>query len=141
MATIKRNPIFFPALVNEIFRPDWFGGTEGAHSTVPAVNIQESEKEFGLELMVAGRNKEDFNLEVDKDVLTVSYGSKEDTTTEGKTYTRREFAVTSFKRSFTLPETVDTENINASYTDGILKLTLPKKAEALPKPKRLIEVA
>jgi HSP20 family protein len=141
MATIKRNPFIFPSLANEIFRPDWFGGTEGANGTVPAVNIIENEKDFGLELMVPGRKKEDFKLELDKDILTVSYEAKTADQTEGDNYTRREFVFSSFKRSFSLPNTIDVENINAFYGDGILKLTLPKKAEALPKPKRLIEIA
>lgn len=131
----------FPALMNEIFKPDWFGGMENLTSSVPAVNIKEGEEDFQLELAVPGHKKEDFNIEVDKDVLTVSLEIKSEETDKMENYTRREFTLKSFKRAFTLPESIDADKINAAYIDGILKFTLPKKEEALPKPKRLIELS
>lgn len=141
MSLVRRNNLMFPALMNEIFKPDWFGGMESMADHLPAVNIKENEKDFELELSVPGRKKEDFDIEIDKDVLTIS--SEIETNEEKKedNYTRREFSFSSFKRSFALPETVDTENIMANYENGILSFTLPKKAEALPKPKRLIELS
>ncbi len=140
MSLVKRNNVMLPNLMNEFFTPDWFGGMENFKSNVPAVNIIETEKEFGLELAIPGFTKEDFNVEVDKDVLTISSEVKKaDEQTEAN-YTRREFTLSSFKRAFTLPETVNTDAINAAYENGILKLILPKKEEALPKPKRLIQI-
>jgi HSP20 family protein len=65
---------------------------------------------------------------------------KEDSKTEDN-YTRREFSFSSFKRSFTLPDSVNVDNVKATYENGVLKLVLPKKEEALPKPKRLIELS
>lgn len=140
MRMVKRNNLVFPALMNEIFKPDWFGGMENLSSNVPAVNIRENEKDFELELAVPGRKKEDFNIEVNDNILTVSSEIKTENETTAHNYSRKEFGYTSFKRAFTLPETIDEDKINAAYEDGILKFILPKKAEALPKPKRLIEL-
>lgn len=128
----------FPSLMNEIFKPDWFGGMENLNSAMPAVNIKENEKDFELELAVPGRKKEDFNIEVDNNVLTISSEVTSENEVSEETYTRREFGFSSFKRAFTLPETVDEDKIKADYINGLLKFTLPKRKEALPKPKRSI---
>lgn len=141
MSLTKRNEVLFPALMNEIFRPDWFGGTQNARTAMPAVNITENEKDFELELFVPGRAKEDFKIEIDDAVLTISAEVEETKEVVEKNFTRREFMLSSFKRAFTLPETVATDKIEATYENGILKFNLPKKEEALPKPKRMIELA
>ena len=141
MSIVKRNNLVFPALMNEMFKPDWFGGMENLANPVPAANIKANEKDFELELAVPGRKKEDFNIEIGKDVLTVSFEVKTEETENTATYTRREFSLRSFKRAFTLPDSVDVDKIDAAYVDGILKFTLPKKEEALPKPKRLIALS
>jgi HSP20 family protein len=141
MSNIKRSHPLFPSLMNEILKPDWFGGLDNYSSSVPAVNIKENETNFELELAVPGRKKEDFNIEMDHDVLTISSEIKHEENISEDQYTRREFSYSSFKRAFTLPDTIDSENINASYDDGILRFVLPKKDEALPKPKRMIEIA
>ncbi len=141
MSILKRNDVLFPSLMNEIFKPDWFGGLENDKSNVPAVNIKENEKDYELELAVPGRKKEDFQIEINENVLTISTESKTEENVEKDNYTRREFAYSSFKRAFTLPETIDEDNIEANYDNGILKFTLPKKAEALPKPKRKIALS
>jgi len=73
MKSIKRNNTIIPALMNEIFKPDWFGGIENLTQTGPSVNIKDNEKDFTLELAVPGRNKEDFKIDLDNAVLTVSY--------------------------------------------------------------------
>lgn len=138
MSIIKRNEVLFPSLLNEILKPDWFGGIENHKNHVPAVNIKENEKDFELELAVPGRNKEDFKIEVNENVLTISSEAKVKVDTEKENYTRKEFTYTAFKRAFTLPETIDEDNIKATYVNGILKFTLPKKEESLPKPKRVI---
>jgi HSP20 family protein len=138
MSIIKRNDVLFPSLLNEILKPDWFGGIENYKSNVPAVNIKENEKDFELELAVPGRNKEDFKIEVNENVLTISSEAKTKENTEKENYTRKEFTYAAFKRAFTLPETIDEDNIKATYVNGILKFTLAKKEESLPKPKRVI---
>ncbi|MBT8301685.1 MAG: Hsp20/alpha crystallin family protein [Maribacter sp.] len=141
MSIVKRNDVLFPSLMNEIFKPDWFGGLENSNRNIPAVNIKENEKDFELELAVPGREKKDFEIEINENVLTISTESKAEENVEKENYTRREFVYSSFKRAFTLPETVDEDSIKANYDNGILRFTLPKKAEALPKPKRMIELS
>ena len=141
MSLTKRNEVLFPALMNEIFRPDWFGGTHNETTAMPAVNIKENEENFELELFVPGRNKDELIIEIDNSVLTVSSEIKKEEEESNKNFTRREFTLSSFKRAFTLPETVATDKIEAAYIDGVLKFNLPKKEEALPKPKRKIELS
>ncbi len=141
MSIVKRNNVLFPSLMNEFFKPDWFGGMDNVNYNVPAANVKETESEYLLELAVPGRKKEDFNVEIDNDLLTISSEVKNEDSTVDEGYTRKEFTFSSFKRVFSLPETVAADKINASYEDGVLKFVLPKKEEALPKPKRLIEIA
>ncbi|RTE53219.1 Hsp20/alpha crystallin family protein [Arenibacter aquaticus] len=141
MSIVKRNNVLFPSLMNEFFKPDWFGGMDNVNYNVPAANVKETESEYLLELAVPGRKKEDFNVEIDNDVLTISSEVKNEDSEVDEGYTRKEFTFSSFKRVFSLPETVAADKINASYEDGVLKFVLPKKEEALPKPKRLIEIA
>lgn len=140
MSVVKRNDMIFPSLMNEIFKPDWFGGMDNTKFSLPAVNIIEHDNGFELELSVPGRSKEDFNIEVDDNVLTVSSEIASEEKTEDAKYTRREFSLGSFKRVFTLPDSVNVDGIKADYTNGVLTFALPKKEEALPKPKRLIEL-
>lgn len=142
MNLMRRNPGTLPSLMEELFKPDWFGGMEGMSTNVPAVNILENETGFELELAAPGMKKDDFNIEVDKNVLTISNEQRSETSEEDKekNYSRREFYYSSFRRAFNLPETVNSDNIKATYNDGILKLEIPKKEEALPKPKRMIEI-
>ena len=141
MSLVKRNNLVFPALMNEIFKPDWFGGLENVHNNFPPVNIKETETNFALALSVPGGNKEDFTIEIDKVLLTVSAEVKTEEINKDEKFARREFAFKSFKRSFTLPTSIDVENIKANYKNGILSFELPKKEEALPKPKRLIKLS
>ncbi|MGA9238836.1 Hsp20/alpha crystallin family protein [Robiginitalea sp.] len=140
MSLIRRNTDLLPGLWNDVFTPDWFGGVDSNRSNLPAVNILEGEKDFTLELAVPGQKKEDFNVELDNDVLTISMETQSEVEDKEAEYTRREFHYSSFKRAFTLPESVNQEAVKADYKDGILRFTLPKKEEALPKAKRLIEI-
>ncbi|MEM1259070.1 MAG: Hsp20/alpha crystallin family protein [Bacteroidota bacterium] len=137
---VKRNNLLVPSLMNDFFKPDWFGGMDPFSTKIPAVNIMENETNFTLELEIPGFKKEDFNIEVDNDVLTVSSEIKRDNEVKDENYTRREFSVSSFKRAFTLPDSVNEGAIKAVYEGGILRVSLPKREEALPKPKRLIEI-
>jgi HSP20 family protein len=142
MNIVKRNSANgFPIVMDQLFK-DILGGTQYVQKAVPQVNIKESEQSFELELVAPGQKKEDFNIEIENDLLTISTEAKTEKIEqeEGK-FTRREFRISSFKRAFTLPETVKADEINAAYKDGILTLTLPKKEEALLKAKRMIEIS
>ncbi len=143
MSLIKANSnVWFPSFVDELFKPDWLGGVENEKINNPAVNIIESDEGFALELAVPGRKKDDFAIEVNDGVLSISSeNKKEKNQSATKNYKRKEFVITSFKRSFTIPETIDENKINAAYQDGLLTITLLKKEEALPQPKRQIEVS
>ena len=136
----KPNANFFPSLMEEFFRPDWVGGMHQSNLSVPPVNIRETDNTFEVELSAPGKAKEDFNIELDNDMLTISSEQKTENTVEEGKFTRREFSHSSFRRSFTLPETVKEDEIKAGYENGILKITLPKREEALPKPKRMIDI-
>lgn len=107
----------------------------------PLVNISELNGDFFIEVAAPGLNKEDLKVDVDKQLLTVKAEVKKNNESEQTAkYTRKEFGYGSFKRSFTLPESVDTQNINAKYENGILRIHLPQKEEAKPKPAREINV-
>ena len=142
MNLIKRNnSLIFPSLLDEIFKTDWNGGVQNFNTSMPAVNIKETELDFKLELFAPGLKKEDFNIEIDQKTLSISSVKNTETEESYENYSRKEFGFTSFKRTFNLPETVNFDAIEANYENGILNLTLPKREEALPKPKRLIEIA
>ena len=121
------NPFFhdvFDSIVNDSFLSDRLS------SRVPAVNIAETDGEFHIELAAPGLKKDDFKVNLDKNVLTISVEKKSENVEEGKKYSKREYSYTSFIRSFTLPETVDHSKIEATYNDGILVLNIAKKEEA-----------
>ncbi|OIN56972.1 Hsp20/alpha crystallin family protein [Arsenicibacter rosenii] len=114
----------------------WTNGT-----ATPSVNVVEHENGFRIDVAAPGLPKEAFSLNLDQRTLTitaVSEAKKE--TNDGENYTRREFSYSSFKRSFTLPDTVDSDKIQAGYKDGILSVDLPKREEAKPKAARQIEI-
>jgi HSP20 family protein len=115
--------------------PSWRSGT-----SIPAVNIEEKPNEFLVSLAAPGMKRDDFKIEVDNGLLTVSSEKEEIHEDKGGKFTRREFSYQSFKRSFTLPEGVKTDQIEAKYADGILTIHLPKREEVKLQPARRIEI-
>ncbi|AXT58519.1 Hsp20/alpha crystallin family protein [Aquimarina sp. MMG015] len=143
MSLIKRTDRL-PLIFDDIFNTDWFGGIANEHKigfNTPAVNVKESDNDFIIELAAPGLVKEDFNIELDNDVLTISSETKNEAKEEKDNYTRKEFSYQTFKRSFNLPDTVNIADILASYDNGVLLVKLPKKEEAKVQPKRLIEIS
>jgi len=110
-------------------------------SYVPAVNITEGTGEFSIEVAAPGIEKEDFKIAVENGILTISAEKKEEKKEENKRFTRKEFSYQSFKRTFSLPEHVETDKIEASHKNGVLMLVLPKKEEAKKKALKEIKVA
>ncbi|HDZ41496.1 MAG TPA: Hsp20/alpha crystallin family protein [Bacteroidetes bacterium] len=112
-------------------------------STLPAVNVRENENEIIIDLAAPGLKKSDFSVNYDNERLTISSEKKDEKTEkEGERITRREFSYQSFRRSFNVPENmVNTDKINAKYTDGILHVTLPKREEMKPKPSKEIKIS
>lgn len=96
-------------------------------STSPAVNVREAENGFSLEVAAPGLKKEDFNLKINDGVLTISAERKVETNDEQDNYIRKGFSFSSFRRSFRLPDNVDSTKIGAKYEDGVLHIQLPKK--------------
>ncbi|MBE5321134.1 Hsp20/alpha crystallin family protein [Pedobacter sp. MR2016-19] len=127
----KKNSSLLPGF-NDIFE-SVLGDTffnDRRLSSVPAVNISESNEAYHIELAAPGLKKEDFKVAVERDMLTISTEQRIENNTEGKIYNRREYSYSAFTRSFTLPESANVEQIQAAYTDGVLKLNIPKKEEA-----------
>lgn len=106
---------------------------------IPAVNILDKEKEYLIEVAAPGMKKEDFNIDMEENRLTISSHRENEKTEEKDNYRRREYNFSSFSRSMTLPQNVDPENIKANYKDGILRLNVPKVKEQ-EKPKRKIKI-
>lgn len=141
MSLVRRSNDLFPTFFNDVLGNDWFNMERT--TSMPAVNIKENKNEFEVEVAAPGMNKKDFKVELDNNTLTISYERKEDkkeTDEEGQ-YTRREFNYESFRRSFTLPNTVESDKINARYDEGILRLSIPKKEEAKQKASRVIDIS
>lgn len=108
---------------------------------VPNANIAENEKDYKIEVAAPGLQKEDFKVQVENGVLTVSGEKEEEEKEERKNYRRKEFSYRSFSRSFTLPENSLPDKIEAKYDNGILTLSLPKKEVAVSKPVKEIKVS
>ena len=146
MTLIKRNTGInnsFPALFDDFFGRDFFEFTPSRSlsnfaKNAPAVNILETDNEFKIEVAAPGLKKEDIKVELEDGLLTISSETKqekEEKDKEGK-YTRREFSYSSFKRSFSVDEdSVDADNIAATYENGVLNIQVPKKTKATPEKK------
>ena len=137
-----------PSLLNDFFTDDWFNSSLAnwttAGSSLPAVNVRETNDDFMIDVAAPGMKREDFKVELDNNILTISseLEDKQEEKDKNGTYTRREFSYQSFQRSFSLPENkVDGGKISAKYTDGILHVIVPKREEAKVKPARQIAVS
>ncbi len=131
----------FPTVVSSLFNDDFFKPTFTNKHT-PAVNVAEDENSYGIEVLAPGFKKEQFNLKVEDNTLTISAEMEENNESKETKYTYREFRHESFKRSFHLPENeIDEDAISANYNDGVLKVVLPKREEAKPKAPKMIEIA
>lgn len=122
---------------------DWNNSNfSNSGSSIPAVNVRESQDSFEVEMAAPGMAKKDFRIELDNNLLTISSEKKnENEHKEGERYTKREFSYQSFQRSFTLPkDVVDVDKIQARYEDGMLRLSIPKKEEAKPRPPKQIAI-
>ena len=140
MNLIRKQPSFFPSLIDDFINIDWNLKVPSFSSTVPAVNIKELDFQFEIELAVPGMKKDDFEIEVEDGVLSISSTQEEEQVNEKGKFTRREFSYSSFRRSFTLPDSVDPTKIDATYKEGVLLVLLPKHKEAQPQPKKLIKI-
>jgi HSP20 family protein len=123
-----------PTVFDDFFKPwnEWFengGSLWGRVMSVPPVNITENKNDYMVSLAVPGMKKDDFKIDVDGNMLTISSEKEETKEEEDKKFTRKEYNYSSFSRSFTLPDEVNQEKIEARYDDGVLKLILPRREE------------
>lgn len=125
----------FVGLMENLFSDDFL--RKEYASFVPAANVSEEVDKFNLELSAPGFEKSDFKIVLNKGTLTISGEHKTEKETTEKNYTRKEYNFGSFQRSFTLPEEVNEEHIDAKYENGILKLVLPKKESKIPTTKEI----
>jgi len=148
MTIVRRFNNQTPEIAN-IF-DDFFGGdffnapaARPNRASTPAVNVMENEDEYVIEVAAPGMKKDDFKVEVNNSVLTISAETEDKNEEKGEEegFTRREFCYSSFTRSFAIPKNeVDEGKIDASYKDGLLKIKLQKRDEVKPKPARMIEI-
>lgn len=139
MTFVKNNPVYFGNLLNELvnqFPASWDKDVQHSISTVPA-NIHETKEGYQVELNAPGRNKEDFKLNLENGLLTISFEKKEEAGDKDYKTIRKEFGYNSFKRSFSLDEKINTAGILAKYENGVLKLFLPKKEEVIVSPQQI----
>lgn len=136
---IKTTPAlngFFNDVMNLGFDKFFKDDIRPLFGTTP-VNVTETNDAFELEMIAPGRQKEDFQVELKDKTLTISFEKKTGTENEEHKIVRREFRIESFKRSFTINDKVDATRISASYTNGILKLVLPKKEDVKVSPAKI----
>ncbi len=133
----NRHP--FADIVSNFFDND-LADFFGKRFTDPAANIVEQPDSFVLEIAAPGMKKDDFKINLDNNVLTISAELEDEKQESGKNYTRKEFYYGSFSRSFTLPKTIELEKIKAEYEQGILKINLPKREASKVEMKKQIQI-
>ena len=150
MTLMKRNgnpQNSWPALFDDFFNRDLFNWGQSnfsdTNTTIPAVNIKETNDNYEVEVAAPGMTRKDFKVELDGNMLTIrSERSDEQENKQDENYTRKEFSYQSFVRTFNLPkDVVDSEKIQAKYSDGVLHLLIPKKEEAKQRQPRLIQIS
>ena len=144
MLPVIRKRTYYPhRYTNDFFGKDLLSSffSDGADYTVPAVNIKENEKSFEIEVAAPGVAKEDFKINLEKDVLTVSSEKESKNEVDKDNFMKREFGFNSFSRSFSIPESVNTDKIKASHNNGVLTIELPKIEEAKLKNKKEIKIS
>jgi HSP20 family protein len=132
----------FPTLFDDFFKPwrEWFDMGWDKVSTVPAVKVTEANGNFKITMAAPGLRKEDFKIDVDGNLITISAEKSTEKEEKEEKFTRKEYNYSSFCRTFTLPDNIMTDKIEARYENGELQLLLPKMAEEKEQPHKKIEV-
>lgn len=142
MTLVKQNTGLLPSLLEDLFDNDFFKKPTvmQAGLTIPAVNIKETREQYEIEISAAGMKKEDFKINLERNVIIISSEKSNETseTDQEHNYTRKEFNYSSFSRSFVLPEAPNREDIKATYIDGVLNVIIPRKDEAKMLPKAIV---
>lgn len=141
---VKRNNLWpSTSSVDEFLNNNFFNWPNemSKASTLPRVNIAETDDDFTVEMAAPGMNRDDFQVELDNDILTISAEMSHRDEENNVSYARREFSLESFKRAFHLPNTVEADKTQAKYQDGLLRLVIPKKEEAKRRPAKKIKIS
>ena len=130
LPVMNRNREFMPGLLEDFFKTDlWPDLTNKNRANTPAVNVSETDKEYKIDVAAPGLNKNDFKIDLEDNILTISSEKEEKNEEQDKenNYLKREFCYTAFSRSFVLPDNVNADKIEASHKDGVLNVRIPKK--------------
>lgn len=143
MSTLVKNAAAYPSIFDAFFGKEILRDAHlPTHSgNAVAVNISQNENGYKIEIAAPGLKKSDFKLNLENSKLTISGQKEEQADTQEERYLRKEFKYSSFQRTFTLPNTVDSEKIEANYEAGVLAISIPVREEVKPKPAREISVA
>lgn len=142
MSQVKSNPKF-PALLTDLFDYDKFFGNDFMKRfeiNLPAANVIDGEKSYKIELAIPGFKKEDIKVNIENEILTISAETKGEKEDKNEKYTRKEFSYNSFTRSFQLPKTANSDKVDAKYENGLLKLEVAKKEEAIKQGRKEISI-
>ena len=135
------NQNWLPNFFNDFFDNDWMART---NATAPAINVLENEKSYDIELAAPGMTKDDFKVSLDDNGdLVINMEKKEENNEEKKHghYLRREFSYSKFQQTMVLPDDVESEKINASVVNGVLKVNIPKlQKQEVSQAKKIIEI-
>jgi len=141
MTPMRRTQTWLPSIFNDFFDNNWI---ERTNRTAPAINVIESAKDYTVEIAAPGMTRDDFKVSLDSDDdITITMEKKNEEKNNGQRgqYLRREFSYSKFQQTLTLPDDVDREGISAQMADGVLTISLPKKAVTATAPAtRQIEI-
>jgi len=138
MNLIRKQNSRFPSIMEEFFNNNWNASISDYSNSKPAVNVKEDDKSFTLQIAAPGINKNDFEISLENRVLSIEVVKKDEH--DVNDFTSKEFDYNSFKRSFSIPKSIELLKINASYINGILKINLPKNKEDQLQPKKFIRI-
>ena len=135
----RTKPNVWDSFFSTDYMPDFYDND--TFRSIPAVNIKEDGNGFTIEVAAPGLSKKDFHIDLENNVLTISSEREDKMESNEEKACRKEFSYSSFRRSFSLSDSIDTDKIKASHKDGILYLELPKREEAKVKPVRQISIS
>jgi HSP20 family protein len=138
MNLIKKQSSFLPFIFDEFFKNNWNINTPLNSIHEPSYNVKENDKEFVLELIAPGKINDDFKVEIDNRLLSISMS--DNIQESDYNYNLKEFEFLSFEKSFELPKTIDIDKVKSTYHSGILLINLPKKKEFQNPIKKIINV-
>ena len=138
MNLIKKQSSLFPLIFDQFFKINWDINVPQNYFYNPSFNVKENDKEYVLEVIAPGKSNEDFQIEIENRLLSISTLNKKEKTDYN--YNIKEFEFSSFEKSFELPYLIDTDKINSIYRNGILSITLPKRKEFQNVTKNIISI-